>query len=68
MTTYAKSIELSAESPVSFEQAVKDGVAKMHESVRHIRSVWIKSQEVELNEDASIKGWRVHLVATFGLE
>jgi hypothetical protein len=63
----AKVIEISAESPSSFDAALKEGVKKASETVENMKSVWIKDQEVLL-KNGDISGYRVHLKVTFALK
>jgi len=62
--TVAKTIEISADSPKSFEDAVQEGVRKAGESLQHIQRAWIKDQIVLMNE-GKIEGYRVHMNVTF---
>ena len=63
----AKVIEISAESDVSFEDAVRKGIAKAAESVHHIKGAWVKEQKV-LIEDNQIVSYRVDLKLTFVMD
>jgi flavin-binding protein dodecin len=63
----AKVIELTAESPQGFEDAIRQGVAKAGETVRNIRGVWVKEQQVTV-VDGKIESFRVDLKVTFVLE
>ncbi len=63
----AKVIELTATSEESFEDAVKQGIAKASETVRGIKGAWVKEQKV-LVEDGRITGFRVDLKVTFVLD
>ena len=65
--TVAKIIEISAESEKSFEDAMRKGVAKASESVKDIRGVWVKDQQVVVR-DGLIVSYRVDLKLTFVLE
>lgn len=60
----AKVIEISAESGSSFDDALKQGIREAGKSVKNIKSVWIKDQEVVVANDA-IETYRVHLKVTF---
>jgi flavin-binding protein dodecin len=66
--TVAKSIEISAESRESFDHAIREGLDKARKSVKHLKSAWIENQQVELNDDGTIKLFRVWMKATFILE
>jgi flavin-binding protein dodecin len=63
----AKVIEISATSPESFEDAVRQGIAKASESVRDIRSAWVKEQLARV-EDGNVVEFQVNLHITFVLE
>jgi dodecin len=63
----AKVIEISATSPESFEDAVRQGIAKASESVRDIRSAWVKEQLARI-EDGNVVEFQVNLHITFVLE
>ena len=59
----AKIIEISSESDVSFEDAIRKGVAKAAESVHTIRGAWVKEQKVTVS-DSQIVSYRVDLKLT----
>lgn len=60
----AKVIEISAESATSFEDAVNEGVKRAHETVKNIKSAWVKSQQVVV-EGGKVTSYRVDLKVTF---
>jgi len=62
----AKVIEISAASDKSFEDAITNGIAKATETVREIKSAWVKEQQVKV-EDGKIAEYRVDLKVTFVL-
>jgi len=64
--TVAKTIEISADSPNSFEDAIREGVKKADASLEHIQRAWVKDQIVLLNE-GKIEAYRVHMQVTFRL-
>ena len=63
----AKVVEISASSPTSFEDAVKNGIDKAGESLRGIRGAWVSEEKVEV-EDGKITEFRVTLRISFVLE
>jgi flavin-binding protein dodecin len=63
----AKIIEISAESTVSFEDAVAQGIRKARTSVEGIRGAWVKDQEVTV-ENGKVTGYRVKMKLTFELK
>jgi len=64
----AKVIEITAASTDSFEDAIKQGVAKASETVRGIQGAWVREQKVELTQDGTIGEYRVDLKVTFVLD
>lgn len=65
--TVAKVIEITAESNQSFEDAIRQGVAKATESVHNVRSAWVKEQQVSV-VDGKVAAYRVGLMVTFVLD
>jgi flavin-binding protein dodecin len=63
-TSVAKVIEITAESPESFEDAVRRGIARACETVEDIQGAWVKSQQVKVKE-GEITSYRVDLKVTF---
>jgi dodecin len=63
----AKVIEISAESPQSFEAAIKEGITRASKTLKQIQSAWVKEQEVKVR-DNQIVAYRVLLKVTFVLE
>jgi flavin-binding protein dodecin len=63
----AKVIEITAQSPESFEDAIRRGIAKAGETVRNISGAWVKEQNVAIN-NGQVIGYRVDLKVTFLLD
>jgi flavin-binding protein dodecin len=63
----AKIIEISADSPKSFEDAIVQGIAKASKSVHGIKSAWVKEQHVVVEND-KVALYRVDLKVTFVLD
>ncbi|MDH4087743.1 MAG: dodecin family protein [Nitrospira sp.] len=63
----AKIIEISADSPKSFEDAIVQGIAKASKSVHGIKSAWVKEQHVVVEND-KVALYRVDLKITFVLD
>ena len=63
----AKVTELSATSPKSFEDALQQGLARAHKTLRNIRSAWIKEQHVNI-KDGKVVEYRVDMLVTFVLD
>ena len=62
----AKIIEISAASDKSFEDAIQQGISKAAESIKDIRSAWVKEQQVVV-KDNKVTEYRVDLKVTFVL-
>ena len=63
----AKVTEITATSGESFEDAIRQGVAKASQTVRNISGAWVKEQNVMI-DNGKITGFRVDLKVTFILE
>lgn len=63
----AKIIELSAESPKSFEDAVQDGISRASKTIHGIKSAWVKEQHVVI-DNGKVSLYRVDLKVTFVLD
>jgi hypothetical protein len=63
----ARVTEISAESPESFEDAVRVGVDRANKTLRNVKSAWIKEHQVVV-EHGSVAGYRVNMLVTFVLE
>ena len=66
-TSVAKVIEISAESSESFEDAIRHGIEKATGTIHDIRSAWVESQQVKV-EDGKVVAFRVDLKVTFVLD
>jgi flavin-binding protein dodecin len=64
----ARVTEIKASSTVSFDDAIKAGVARASKTLTHIRSAWIENQEVLVDEKGQITEYRVQMKITFILE
>jgi hypothetical protein len=63
----AKIIEISCESPKSFEDAIQSGIARASKTVHNIKSAWVKEQHVVIEQD-KVSLYRVDLKVTFVLD
>jgi len=63
----AKITELSATSTKSFEDAVHEGIARAHKTLRNVRSAWIKEQHVRVT-DGRVAEYQVNMMVTFVLD
>ena len=63
----AKIIELSAESPKSFEDAIQDGITRASKTIHGIKSAWVKEQHVVVENGKAVL-IRVDMIVTFVLD
>jgi flavin-binding protein dodecin len=63
----ARITEISVGSPTSFEDATRSGVDRANKTLRNVRGVWVKEQQVVVENEA-IKKFRVNLMVTFILD
>lgn len=63
----ARVTEISATSTKSFEDAMNLGVARASETLRNVRSAWVKEQQAHV-EDGRIISYQVNLMVTFVLD
>ena len=63
----ANTIEISARSSESFDDAIKVGIERASSTLRHVSGAWIKDQKVEI-EEGKITGFEVMMAVTFVLE
>jgi flavin-binding protein dodecin len=63
----ARVTEISATSPASFEEAIKQGLDRANQTLRNVKSAWIKEQKVRL-ENGAISEYQVNMLVTFVLE
>ena len=64
----AKVSEIIASSPKSFDDAIKEGVARAQKTLKNVRSAWVENQQVKLDDKGQILEYRVQLKITFVLE
>jgi len=63
----ARVTEISATSPQSFEDAVRQGLERATKSLRGVTSAWIKDQRVKL-ADGQVAEYQVNMEVTFVLD
>ncbi len=64
----ARVTEIKASSTKGFEDAVRQGVAHAHKTLKNLKSAWIQNQEVMVNDKGEVSEYRVQLKVTFILE
>jgi flavin-binding protein dodecin len=63
----ARVTEISATSSQSFEDAIRQGLDRANQTLRNVRSAWIKEQQVRL-DGGSISEYQVNMLVTFVLD
>lgn len=64
----ARITEIKASSPNSFDDAVREGVARAVKTLKNVKSAWVQNQDVRVDDDGNIAEYRVQLKVTFILE
>lgn len=63
----ARVTEISATSDTSFDDAVQLGISRANETLRNVRSAWVKEQQVKV-DGGTITQYQVNLLVTFVLD
>jgi flavin-binding protein dodecin len=63
----ARVTEISSTSTQSFEDAIRQGLTRANETLRNVKSAWIKEQQVRI-ENGSISEYQVNMLVTFVLD
>jgi flavin-binding protein dodecin len=63
----ARVTEISSTSTTSFEDAIKTGLDRANQTLRNVKSAWIKEQQVRLDGGA-ISEYQVNMLVTFVLD
>jgi len=64
----SRTTEVKSSSTVSFDDAMKKGIARAQKTLKNIKSAWIWNQEVLLDKKGKIFEYRVQMKITFILE
>ncbi len=64
----SRTTEIKASSAVSFDDAIKKGIARAEKTLHNVRAAWIENQEVLLDQKGNISEYRVQMKITFILE
>jgi len=67
METVARVTEISAISSVGFEDAIRVGIERASQTLRHVTSAWVKEQRVEVS-DGAVTTYQVNMLVTFVLD
>ena len=64
----SRTTEVKSSSPLSFDDAMKKGIARAQQTLKNVRGAWIENQEVRIDEKGKISEYRVQMLITFILE
>jgi flavin-binding protein dodecin len=63
----ARVVEITSTSNQSFEDAIRQGVARATSTLRNVTSAWIKEQQVRI-DNGNIVEFQVNMMITFVLD
>ncbi|HKX83840.1 MAG TPA: dodecin family protein [Pyrinomonadaceae bacterium] len=63
----AKNIEITSTSTTSFDDAIRQGIARASKTIHNIRGAWIKEQKINVSE-GNVTDYVVMMIITFVLE
>lgn len=66
-TQIARVTEISAQSDESFDDAINQGLARATQTLRNVKSAWVKEQSVHVENDSIVR-YQVNLQVTFVLD
>ena len=64
----ARVSEIKASSTESFDDAMRQGIARAVKTLRHVKAAWVQNQDVQIDENGNITEYRVQLKVTFVLD
>jgi flavin-binding protein dodecin len=64
----ARTTEIKSSSALSFDDAIKKGIARARKTLANVRGAWIENQELLIDEKGKISEYRVQMKITFILE
>ena len=64
----SRTTEVKSSSPLSFDDAMKKGIARAQKTLKNVRGAWIENQEVLIDGKGKISEYRVQMKITFILE
>ena len=60
--------EVKSSSSISFDDAMKKGIARAQKTLKNVRAAWIENQEVMIDGNGKISEYRIQMKITFTLE
>jgi len=62
-----KVTELTSTSKKGFEDAIAQGIARAHKTIRNVKSAWVKEQTVRVT-NGKVTEYQVNMLVTFVLD
>ena len=62
-----KVTEITSTSTKGFEDAIAQGLARAHKTIRNIKSAWVKEQTVRV-DNGRVAEYQVNMLVTFVLD
>jgi flavin-binding protein dodecin len=63
----ARVVEISSTSTKSFEDAVTQGIERANQTLRNVRSAWVKEQKAQV-DNGKVVAYKVNMKVTFILD
>jgi dodecin len=63
----ARVVEISSTSTKSFEDAITQGIERANQTLRNVRSAWVKEQKAQV-DNGKVVAYKVNLKVTFILD
>ena len=63
----ARVVEISSTSTKSFEDAITQGIERANQTLRNVRSAWVKEQKAQV-DNGKVVAYKVNLKVTFVLD
>ena len=64
----ARVTEITSTSESSFDDSIRAGLARAGQTLRNVKSAWVKEQQVRVGDDGGIVEYQVNLLVTFVLD
>jgi len=64
----SRTTEVKSSSPLSFDDAMRKGIARAQKTLKNVRGAWIENQEMLIDAKGKISEYRVQMKITFLLE
>ena len=64
----SRTTEIKSSSALSFDDAMKKGIARARKTLTKVKGAWVENQEVLIDEKGNITEYRVQMKITFILE